>query len=70
MSLCTRVLEFGIEVVEKSDARTDSKTYSKLGRSVGINLSDYIEDYNSVDIGTEHRLSPYQCSPGKVSTGV
>jgi hypothetical protein len=57
MSLCTRVLEFGIEVVEKSDARKGSKTYAKPGRSVGINLSNYTEDYNSVDIGTEHRLS-------------
>lgn len=53
--------------LSKSDAE---KTYAKPGRSVGINLSNCTEDYNYVDIGTEHRLSSYQCSPGKVSIGV
>lgn len=46
------------------------KTYAKPGASVGINLSNCTEDYNFVDLGTEHRLSSYQCSPGKVSIGV
>ncbi len=53
--------------LSKSDAE---KTYAKPGRAVGISLSNCTEDYNFTDIGTEHKLSAYQCSPGKVSIGV
>lgn len=53
--------------LSKSDAE---KTYVKPGRGVGISLSNCTEDYNFTDIGTEHKLSAYQCSPGKVSIGV
>ena len=61
-----------LNVVESNFlSKTDAeKTYAKPGRSVGINLSNCTEDYNFVDLGTEHRLSSYQCSPGKVSIGV
>ncbi len=53
--------------LSKTDAE---KTYAKPGRAVGISLSNCTEGYNYTDIGTEHKLSAYQCSSGKVSIGV
>lgn len=56
-----------VNFLSKFDAE---RNYAKPGQSVGISLSNCTEDYNFVDLRTEHQLVSYQCNSGKVSIGV